>query len=88
MRKALMAEQSKSDMESRIKALEKENEELKQEIEDKEKEIEEMIKREEELFLDEKKAHDDQVNYLNELNDDYQKELKQLLQESATNPAK
>ena len=47
-----------------------------------------MIKREEELFLDEKKAHDDQVNYLNELNDDYQKELKQLLQESATNPAK
>ena len=88
MRKALMAEQSKSDMENRIKSLEKENEELKQEIEDKEKEIEEMIKREEELFLDEKRAHDDQVNYLNELNDDYQKELKQLLQESATNPAK
>ena len=84
MRKALMAEQYKSDMEARIKQLEKECEDLGTEIDDKEKEIEDMIKREEELFLEEKRLHDEEVKHLNELNDDYQKELKQLLQESAT----
>ena len=87
MRKALMAEQYKSEMENRIKTLEKECEELREEIDDKEKEIETMIKDEEELFLREKEEHDAQVNHLTELNDDYQKELKQLLQESAKNGA-
>ena len=82
MRKALMAEHYKSEMENQIKALEKENEEFEQQIKDMEQEIENMIKDEEDKFIDEKNVHDQEVQHLTELNEDYQKELKQLLSES------
>ena len=81
MRKALTAEQYKSDMENKIKTLEKECEDLDQEIQDKEREIEDMIRDEEDLFLAEQAEHDAEVKHLNELNEDYQKELKQVLSE-------
>lgn len=82
MRKALMAEQYKSDMEAKIKSLEKECDDLDQEIIQREQEIEDMIKTEEQEFLDEKAKHDEEVQHLLELNEDYQKELKQLLSDS------
>ena len=83
MRKALMAEQYKSDMENKIKSLEKECEDLDTEIQDKEKEIEDMIRDDEDLFLEEKRVHDEEVNHLTELNQDYSKELKELLSEGS-----
>ena len=38
-----------------------------------------MIKKDEEDRLSEQKAHEDKVNYLNELNADYKLELENLL---------
>ena len=48
MKKALIADQSKSEMADRIKALEKENKELRKTIEELEDEAEEIVRKEEE----------------------------------------
>ena len=44
-----------------------------------------MVKKDEEDRLREQKAHEDQVKYLKELNQDYKKELEDLL---STKPGK
>ena len=79
MRKALMAEQKKNQMHSDIKQLEDTCERLQRENKDMEQQIEDMIRKDEEDRLTEQKAHEDKVNYLNELNADYKLELENLL---------
>lgn len=79
MRKALMAEQKKNQMHSDIKQLEDTCERLQRENNDMEQQIEDMIRKDEEDRLTEQKAHEDKVNYLNELNADYKLELENLL---------
>ena len=79
MRKALMAEQGKNEMSSNIKQLEDTCNEHAEEINRLNREIEDTVKRDEEERLREEKAHQDQVEYLNALNDDYKEELENLL---------
>ena len=79
MRKALMAEQSKNDMNSSIKTLEETNEEQTKEIKKLEQEIADKIRSDEEDHQRLQKAHDDQVKYLQDLINDYKKELETLL---------
>ena len=79
MRKALMAEQKKNQMHSDIKQLEDTCERLAREVKDMEQQIEDMIRKDEEDRLTEQKAHEDKVNYLNELNADYKLALENLL---------
>ena len=64
MRKALMAEQSKNDMNSSIKTLEETNEEQTKEIKKLEQEIADKIRQDEEEHQRLQKGHDDQVKYL------------------------
>jgi len=79
MRKALMAEQRKNEMQSTIQKLEETCEELQIENKKLEKEIEDINKRDEEERERDKKAHEDQVTYLNTLNNDYKQELETVL---------
>lgn len=79
MRKALMAEQRKNQMQSEIKNLEETCERLSRENKQLEQEIEDMINRDENERLAEIKAHQDKVNYLNELNADYKSDLEKQL---------
>ena len=62
-------------MQSDIKQLEDTCERLQRENKDMEQQIEDMIRKDEEDRLTEQKAHEDKVNYLNELNADYKLEL-------------
>ena len=79
MRKALMAEQKKNEMQSRIKELEDSCEELATETTKLTKEQDEVINRFAAELQREEKAHKDQVDYLNALNNDYKQELETLL---------
>lgn len=79
MRKALMAEQKKTEMQQNIKNLETTSEDLEREVENLEQEIFDMEKRDEEERLREQKAHEDQVEYLKALNQDYKNELESIL---------
>ena len=79
MRKALMAEQKKNEMTSRIKELEDSCEELISETKKLTSEQEDVIRRFSEEMARESKAHQDQVDYLNALNNDYKQELETLL---------
>lgn len=79
MRKALMAECRKNEMQTTIKQFEDACEELAAENKRLEQEIEDMIRRDEEERLREQKAHQDNVTYLQEVNADFKKELEQLL---------
>ena len=79
MRKALMAEQGKNEMNGNIKQLEDACSQHANDIKDLEKEIEDIIERDEQDCQREEKAHQDQVEYLNALNEDYKEELETLL---------
>ena len=85
MRKALMAEQKKNEMQTNIVQLKQASEELDGEVQRLEQEIQDIIKNDEADRLREQKAHEDQVDYLKTLNKDYKTELEQLL---STNAAK
>ena len=79
MRKALMAEQKKADMEATIKRLHAEKEELEQQVEMLQarcRKIEEEAS--EQRALDEKK-HADEVGHLKSINDNLKRSLEQLL---------
>ena len=71
MRKALMAEQKKNEMTSRIKELEDSCDELISETKKLTQEQDDVIRRFAEEMARESKAHQDQVDYLNALNNDY-----------------
>lgn len=79
MRKALMAEQKKNEMNTTIKQLDETCEELQREVQRLEQEIDDVIRRDEEERQREQKAHEDQVQYLKDLNQDYKNELETLL---------
>ena len=83
MRKALMAEQKKNEMTSRIKELEDSCEELASETKKLVQEQEDVIRRFAEEMARETKAHQDQVDYLNALNNDYKQDMETLLSTSA-----
>ena len=79
MRKALMAEQKKNEMQSTIKQLDDTCDELAREVERLEQEIDDIIRRDEEERQREQKQHEDQVEYLKALNQDYKNELETQL---------
>ena len=79
MRKALMAEQGKNEMQANIAALEQACNEHEEDIKRLQQEIEDTIKSDAEQSEREEKAHRDQVEYLNDLNADYKEELETLL---------
>ena len=85
MRKALMAEQKKNEMQTNITQLRQACEELENEVTRLDQEIIDIIKRDEEDRQRDQKAHGDQVEYLKALNQDYKSELEGLL---STNQAK
>lgn len=74
-----MAEQKKNEMTANIKTLEENCDELTRTVERLENEIDEMIKRDEEERQREQKAHEDNVEYLKALNQDYKNELETIL---------
>ena len=79
MRKALIAEQRKIQMQTEIKNLEDTIERLQKECKSLEQTALDMIVRDEEERLAEQKEHRDKINYMNELNEDYKADLvKQL----------
>ena len=63
MRKALMAEQKKNEMQTNIKTLEENCEELARTVERLENEIDEMIKRDEEERQKDQKDHEQKVEF-------------------------
>ena len=79
MRKALMAEQGKNEMQQNITDLEGACREHDQEIKLLQEQIEEIIRKDAEQSERDEKAHRDQVEYLNDLNADYKNELETLL---------
>ena len=79
MRKALMAEQKKNEMQTNITQLRQAYDELENEVTRLDQEIVDIIKKDEEERAREQKAHEDQVEYLKALNQDYKSELEQLL---------
>jgi predicted nucleic acid-binding Zn-ribbon protein len=85
MRKALMAEQKKNEMQNNITQLRQAYDELENEVTRLDQEIIDIIKKDEEDRQRDQKAHEDQVEYLKALNQDYKSELEQLL---STNQSK
>ena len=79
MRKALMAEQKKNEMQTNITQLRQACEELENEVTRLDQEIIDIVAKDEEDNKREQKAHEDQVDYLKALNLDYKSELEQLL---------
>merc|ERR1711935_161452 len=82
MRKALMAEQKKNEMQTNITQLRQACEELESEVTRLQDEIVNIVGKDEEDNKREQKAHEDQVDYLKALNQDYKSELEQLLSTS------
>jgi dynein light intermediate chain len=79
MRKALMAEQKKNEMQTSITQLRQGCDELENEVQRLDQAIIDLCKKDEEDRQREQKAHEDQVEYLKALNADYKKELEDLL---------
>ena len=79
MRKALVAECRKNEMQTNIKQLEDACEEFYATTKRFEQEIEDTIRRDEEERLKEQKQHQDTVNFLNEVNADFKRELEKVL---------
>ena len=68
MRKALMAEQKKNEMQSDIKSKTEQCEELTKEVDDLEHKIDSIIQEDEELRNKEQADHEKEINRLKELN--------------------
>jgi len=66
-------------MQTTIKQLDETCDDLTKEVDRLELEIDDVIKRDEEERQREQKAHEDQVEYLKALNQDYKNELETLL---------
>ena len=79
MRKALMAEQKKNEMQTNIKTLTDQCDELTKEVEVLEHKIDEIIANDEDMRQKEQAAHDKEVGRLKELNQDYKNELETVL---------
>lgn len=79
MRKALMAEQKKNEIQTNITQLRQACEESENEVTRLEQEMVDIVGKDEDDNKREQKAHEDQVEYLKALNQDYKSELEQLL---------
>ena len=79
MRKALMSEQRKNQMQTEIKTLEDTCEKLTNEIKKMEEQVEEMQRKDEEDRAQDQKTHDEKVKYLNDLNTECKNELEAVL---------
>lgn len=79
MRKALMAEQKKAEMEARAKQLEQEKKELAHQIEDLETRCEAIQRREQERSALDEKKHTEEVEFLRKTNDQLKSNLENLL---------
>lgn len=79
MRKALQAEQKKSEMGVKIKDLEQTCVDLEKEVETLKMTIDETIRKEEEERNKDDKHHKDRINKLKESLQDYKNELEQML---------
>ncbi|XP_075907161.1 axonemal dynein light intermediate polypeptide 1-like isoform X4 [Nelusetta ayraudi] len=75
MRKALQAEQGKSDMEKRIADLESEREELKKQLDEQRAKCEAIEKRENEKQQLEEKKHNEEIQFLKETNQQLKAQL-------------
>lgn len=78
-----MAEMSKNEMQTSIAQLRQACDELEGQVAELDREVEEIESKNDDDMKREQKAHADQVEYLSALNEDYKKELEQLL---STNP--
>ncbi len=85
MRKALMAEQRKNQIQSEIKTLEDTVERLAKENKQMEQQIEDEIRKAEEERIAIQKEHEAKINYLNELNADYKSDLEKQLSAPSNN---
>ena len=74
-----MAEQKKNEMQTNITQLRQACDELESEVSRLDQEIIDVVKKDEEDRAREQKAHNDQVEYLRALNQDYKQELEDLL---------
>ena len=79
MRKALMAEQKKNEMQNDIKQKTEQCEDLTKEVDELERRIDEIIQQDEELRKKEQADHEKEINRLKELNQDYKNELETVL---------
>merc|ERR1712167_466745 len=68
MRKALMSEQGKADMEQRIKTLEQEKKDLERQVQESKSKCEQIEKREAERRTLEEKKHKEEVDFLKKTN--------------------
>ena len=79
MRKALVAEQRKAEMESRIKRLETEKRDLERQVTELNNRCEAIEKREQERRVAEESAHAEKVEFLKKTNDQLKANLESLL---------
>merc|ERR1712072_1288275 len=79
MRKALMAEQGKADMEQRIKTLEQEKKDLERQVQESKSKCEQIEKREAERRTLEEKKHKEEVEFLKKTNAQLKQNLENLL---------
>ena len=79
MRKALMAEQGKNETQQAINDLEAACRDRDDAIKRQQENIEKLIREAADAFDKEEKDHQNQVEYLNDLNADYKEELETLL---------
>jgi dynein light intermediate chain len=83
MRKALQAEQGKSDMEAKIKQLESEKKELERQVQDQKARCEAIEKREAERRTLEEKKHNEEVAFLKSSHQQLKQQLESVLAPSA-----
>lgn len=88
MRKALQAEQGKSDMENRIVQLEADKKDLERQIQDLKAKCEAIEKRESERRQLDEKKHAEEVQFLKRTNAQLKTQLENILAPSAAAPAK
>lgn len=88
MRKALQAEQGKSDMENRILTLEGEKKDLERQIQDLRAKCEAIEKRESERRQLEEKKHAEEVQFLKRTNAQLKQQLESILAPASAAPAK
>jgi len=79
MRKALMAEQRKAEMETRIKQLEAEKKDLERQVEGLKSKCEKIEARDQERRELDEKNHNEAVEFLKHTNDQLKKNLESLL---------
>ena len=83
MRKALQAEQGKSDMESTIKSLESEKSQLEQQVQELQAKCEAIEKRESERRALDEKKHADELAFLKRTSGQLKAQLETFLQPAA-----